>query len=200
MLLSGNGAKSSTLVQGAVTNSKTKGFTDHNKKWLKPKAPVASPAEPVEKLMDDSDTDDGAAIHRVSSNCVKCCCLCRSDDPSVVHCCQTCAGVMDDEFDGQGGDALLAGSSEEEPVVSTVSEAKGISGGLNDGEHVSMRGELWSDEDESFEGDEAGTTPILPSERRMLRLRTQLKQGNDVISASWLPSNLALDSSWAVCR
>ena len=62
MLLSGNGAKISAFVQGAVTNSKTKGFTDHNKKWLKPKAPVASPVEPVEKLMDDSDTDDGAVI------------------------------------------------------------------------------------------------------------------------------------------
>ena len=95
--------------------------------------------------------------------CAECCYLCKSDGPSVVYCRHTCAGVMDDEFDGQGDDALRAGSSEEEAALGTEAEAKGISGGLDDGEHVSMRGELWSDEDESFEGDEAaGTAPILP--------------------------------------
>ena len=102
------------------------------------------------------------------NRCAKYCYSCRSDGPSVVHCRQTCAGVMDDEFDGQGGDALSAGSSEEEPAVGTVSEAKGISGGLNEGEHVSMRGELWSDEDESFEAAEAGTALIFPSICRAL--------------------------------
>ena len=66
MLSSSNDAKDSPSVQGAVTKTKTKGFTDHNKKWLKPKAPVASPVKPEEKLMNDSDTDDGAATSIVS--------------------------------------------------------------------------------------------------------------------------------------
>ena len=82
---------------------------------------------------------------------------------------------MDDEFDGQGEDAVSAVSSEEEPIVSTEAEAKGVTGGLDDGEHVSMRGELWSDEDESFEADEAGITPIPPSKCLSPRWRAQLQ-------------------------
>ena len=82
---------------------------------------------------------------------------------------------MDDEFDGQAEDTLSAGSSEEEPAVSTEAEAKGVSGGLDDDEHVSMRGELWSDEDESFEADEAGIAPIFPSKCRTSWLRAHLQ-------------------------
>ena len=66
MLLSGNNPGVSTFVQDAVTKSKTKGFTDHNKNWLKPKTPVASPVKPMENLMDDSDIDDGAVTSRES--------------------------------------------------------------------------------------------------------------------------------------
>lgn len=55
---------------------------------------------------------------------------------------------MDDEFDiGEGGEL---------PGVSGEEAAAAANGGLDDGEHVSMRGELWSDEDESFEDSEAG--------------------------------------------
>ena len=55
---------------------------------------------------------------------------------------------MDDEFDiGEGGEL---------PGVSGEETAAAANGGLDDNEYISMRGELWSDEDESFEDSEAG--------------------------------------------
>ena len=64
---------------------------------------------------------------------------------------------MEDEFDVGEGAAPGDSSAEEgldEPSVAAAT------GGLVDGEHVSMRGELWSDEDESFEDSEASGAPI----------------------------------------
>ena len=52
------------LVQGAVTKAKPTGFTDHNKKWLKPKAPVVRPEKPQEEYTDDSETEDGAVTSK----------------------------------------------------------------------------------------------------------------------------------------
>ena len=62
---------------------------------------------------------------------------------------------MDDEFDVGDVTAL--------PVSETVSEDNPAAiGGLDGDEHVSMRGELWSDEDESFEDSEAGEQGLPP--------------------------------------
>ena len=44
-------------------------------------------------------------------------------------------------------------SGDDEPGDETAAAANG---GLDEDEHISMRGELWSDEDESFEDSEAG--------------------------------------------
>lgn len=60
---------------------------------------------------------------------------------------------MDDEFDA--GEGAASGDSSAEESLDEPSEVA-ANGGLVDGEHVSMRGELWSDEDESFEDSEAG--------------------------------------------
>ena len=60
---------------------------------------------------------------------------------------------MDDEFDIEEGGALPDVSGDDEPGDETAAAAHG---GLDEDEHISMRGELWSDEDESFEDSEAG--------------------------------------------
>ena len=42
--------------QGKAVKAQSKGFTDQNKSWLKPKAAALEPAEP---LVNDDDSDDG---------------------------------------------------------------------------------------------------------------------------------------------
>ncbi len=65
---------------------------------------------------------------------------------------------MDDEFDVKEGAALAESSGEESPEDEAQAAANG---GLGDDEHVSMKGDLWSDEDESFEDIESGGQKIL---------------------------------------
>ncbi|CAL5219196.1 g985 [Coccomyxa viridis] len=106
------------VSKGNAVKAKSKGFTDQNKSWLKPKAAAPEPEEPM--LDDDDDSDDD---------------------------------VMDDEFDIEEGGTLPDSPGEDEAADEAAATANG---GLDDDEHISMRGELWSDENESFEDSEAG--------------------------------------------
>ncbi len=60
---------------------------------------------------------------------------------------------MDDEYDIEEAGVLPGFPGEDGPADEAAVAANG---GLDDDEHISMRGELWSDEDESFEDSEAG--------------------------------------------
>ncbi len=60
---------------------------------------------------------------------------------------------MDDEFHVEERAAPGRSAAVESPDGPSEEAANG---GLVDGEHVSMRGELWSDEDESFQDSEPG--------------------------------------------
>ncbi len=77
------------------------------------------------------------------------CCICYG---TFIWTCSP-ADVMDDEFDIEEGGTLPDSPGEDEAADEAAATANG---GLDDDEHISMRGELWSDENESFEDSEAG--------------------------------------------
>ena len=83
------------------------------------------------------------------NSCFTGCCICTRIFTWVCF----PADLMDDEFDIEEGGAPPDSSGEDGPADEAAVAANG---GLDNDEHISMRGELWSDEDESFEDSEAG--------------------------------------------